>query len=137
MTPDALASLHALCFETPRPWAADEFASLLASKGVFLHSTDAGFALGREIVGEVELLTLAVDPTYQRQGNGRILLTGFETEAIQRGAREAFLEVSQVNVAARALYHSAGYTESGRRAAYYSPPSGPKIAAIVMRKPLI
>ena len=137
MTPDALAALHALCFETPRPWAANEFASMLASKGVFLHTTDSGFALGREIAGEVELLTLAVDPAQQRQGNGRILLAGFETEATRRGARDAFLEVSQINAAARALYHTAGYTESGRRAAYYTPPSGPKIAAIVMRKPLI
>jgi len=137
MTPDALASLHALCFETPRPWTADEFASLLASRGVFLYSTDAGFALGREIFGEVELLTLAVNPICRRQGNGRILLAGFETEAVQRGAKEAFLEVSQINAGARALYHSAGYTESGRRPAYYTPPTGPKIAAIVMRKPLI
>lgn len=137
MTPRALATLHALCFETPRPWSADEFAALLVSKGVFLHHSDAGFALGREVAGEVELLTLAVDPTRQRQGHGRILLAGFEAEAIQRGVREAFLEVSQANAAARTLYHSAGYTESGRRPAYYTPLSGPKIAAIVMRKPLI
>lgn len=137
MTPDALASLHALCFETPRPWAAHEFASLLTSKGVFLHSTDVGFALGREIIGEVELLTLAVDPTHQRQGHGRALLAGFETESIRLGATQSFLEVSQVNAAARSLYDSAGYAESGRRPAYYTPPTGPKIAAIVMRKPLI
>lgn len=137
MSPDALASLHALCFEVPRPWAADEFASLLASKGVFLHSSDAGFALGRYIAGEVELLTLAVDPACRRQGHGRILLSGYEAEAIRRGATESFLEVSQVNAAARSLYHTAGYTESGRRPAYYTPPTGPKVAAIVMRKPLI
>lgn len=137
MTPDALAALHALCFETPRPWAADEFAALLASKGVFLHRTEAGFALGREIVGEVELLTFAIDPTRQRQGHGRILLAGFETDAMKRGAQEAFLEVSQTNAAARGLYRAAGYTESGRRTAYYTPPSGPRIDAIVMRKTLI
>jgi len=137
MTPDALAALHAQCFETPRPWSASEFTALLASKGVFLHSLEAGFALGREVVGEVELLTLAVDPARQRQGHGRVLLAGFEAEAVQRGAREAFLEVSQTNTAARGLYRAAGYTESGRRPAYYTPPSGPKIAAIVMRKPLI
>lgn len=137
MTPDALATLHALCFETPRPWAADEFASLLNSKGVFVHSTEVGFALGREIIGEVELLTLAVDPARQRQGHGRSLLLGFESEAFKRGTKEVFLEVSQVNAAARALYRSAGYAESGRRPAYYTPPTGAKIAAIVMRKPLI
>ncbi len=137
MTPDALAALHARCFVTPRPWSADEFASMLTSNGVFLRSSDAGFALGREIAGEVELLTLAVDPDHQRQGNGRALLTAFEAEATKRGATEAFLEVASNNTAAYVLYRAAGYTESGHRPAYYRPPTGPRIAAIIMRKPLI
>lgn len=137
MPPDALAALHARCFETPRPWHAHEFTSMLASYGVFLHSTQAGFILGREIVGEAEVLTLAVDPTSQRQGVGRMLLAKFEAQAIQRGATEAFLEVACDNVAAIALYRTANYTESGKRAAYYSPPNGPKIDALMMRKPLI
>lgn len=137
MTPDALAALHARCFVTPRPWSADEFASMLVSSGVFLQSCDSGFVLGREIAGEVELLTLAVDPAHQRQGNGRALLAAFEAEATKRGAIVAFLEVANNNAAAFALYHVAGYTESGRRPAYYRPPTGPRIAAIIMRKPLI
>ncbi len=137
MIPVALATLHALCFETPRPWSADEFTSMLTSKGVFLHSSGAGFALGREIAGEAELLTLAVDPAHQRQGYGRRLLAGYEAEAMRRGAVESFLEVSQINVAALGLYQAAGYTESGRRPAYYTPQTGPKIDAIVMRKPMI
>ncbi len=110
---------------------------MLASNGVFLQSSDAGFALGREIAGEVELLTLAVDPDHQRQGNGRALLAAFEAEATKRGATDAFLEVADNNTTACALYRAAGYTESGRRAAYYRPPTGPRIAAIIMRKPLI
>lgn len=137
MTPEALAALHARCFETPRPWNADEFTSMLASNGVFLQTTDAGFALGREVAGEVELLTLAVDPACQRQGSGRILLGAFEATAKNRGAKDAFLEVAQNNTAAYALYHAAGYTESGRRPAYYTPPTGAKITAILMRKALI
>jgi len=137
MPPDALAALHARCFETPRPWSAAEFASLCAFSGVFVQTTDAGFAMGREIAGEVELLTLAVDPDHQRQGRGRLLLAAFETEARLRGAKDAFLEVAENNAAACALYYGAGYSESGRRAAYYAPPTGPRIAAIVMHKPLI
>lgn len=137
MTPDVLATLHARCFETPRPWSAAEFASLLGSKGVFLQTNNAGFAMGREIAGEVELLTLAVDPALQRQGHGRRLLIMFEAEARNRGAQDAFLEVARNNTAGQALYLAAGYTESGRRPAYYTPPSGPKIDAILLRKPLI
>jgi len=137
MTPDKLAALHAKCFEMPRPWTAGEFASLLNTKGVFLQSIPAGFALGREIAGETELLTLAVDPTHQRHGNGKLLLTQFETEAHKRGATVVFLEVAANNTAARGLYGSTGYRESGCRANYYTPPAGPKIDAILLRKHLI
>lgn len=141
MTPDALAALHARCFEMPRPWSSNEFASMLTGKGVFLCTSEtdntAGFALGREIAGEVELLSLAVDPEAQRQGIGRALLAGFEAKALQFGATEAFLEVACTNTAAISLYQSAGYAESGKRPAYYTPPTGPKITALLMRKPLI
>ena len=137
MTPETLAALHARCFVMPRPWRANEFASLLETTGVFLIPGDAGFALGREIAGEAELLTLAVDPDRQRRGKGHALLSAFEAEAAKLGAKDAFLEVAENNAAARALYRTAGYTESGRRQAYYRPPAGPRIAAILLRKPLI
>ncbi len=137
MTPDALAALHAKCFTMPRPWSAAEFAALLASKGVFLQHSPAGFALGREIAGESELLTLAVDPALQRQGHGRRLLSAFEAVSRKRRASVALLEVAATNSAARNLYESACYRESGCRPRYYTPPHGEKIDAILMRKSLI
>ena len=66
MTPKALAQLHAACFTTPRPWAADEFAALLATPGILLLTADDGFLLGRVAAGEAELLTLAIDPALHR-----------------------------------------------------------------------
>jgi [ribosomal protein S18]-alanine N-acetyltransferase len=108
MTPADLARLHAACFTMPRPWGAAEFADLLASPLVFLVAEPAGFALGRAVADEAELLTLAVDPSARRQGSGRRLLTKFEAEAASRGATSAFLDVAAGNDAARALYLSAG-----------------------------
>lgn len=137
MTPTELAALHAQCFEMPRPWGANEFISLLSSNGVFLVCNDAGFALGRAVAGEAELLTLAVAPAARRHGNGRQLLTAFESEALGRGTTEAFLEVAASNFAALTLYQANGYSESGRRKDYYCPPTGQKIDAILMRKHLI
>ncbi|WP_428547083.1 GNAT family N-acetyltransferase [Profundibacter sp.] len=102
-----------------------------------MQTSPAGFALGREIAGETELLTLAVDPALQRQGHGRRLLTAFEAESRKRGATEALLEVAASNFAARSLYKLVGYRESGRRPLYYTPPQGEKIDAILMRKALI
>lgn len=124
-----MAALHARCFQTPRPWSADEFAGLLGVQGTFLLHAPGAFLLGRALAGEAELLTLAVAPEQRRRGTGRGLLAGFAQTAWDRGAASAFLEVGAGNVAARALYVSAGWLEAGRRPRYY----GPAEDAIVMR----
>jgi ribosomal-protein-alanine N-acetyltransferase len=136
VTPEDLAALHAACFTTPRPWSAAEFAALGDSPGVFLCGDETGFALGRVIAGEAELLTLAVHPAARRRGLGRRWLDAFEAAARSRAAADAFLEVAADNAAALRLYQRAGYTVAGRRKAYYTPPAGPRIDALVMRKTL-
>ncbi|PIE15403.1 MAG: ribosomal-protein-alanine acetyltransferase [Rhodobacterales bacterium] len=137
MTAEQLAALHRKCFTTPRPWRAEEFAGLLGSYGVFLETRPAGFALGRVIADEVELLTLAVEPALHRQGQGRALLRAFEQHARAQGARLAHLEVASDNHAALALYQAEGYRESGRRPDYYRTPEGDFRDALCLRKSLI
>lgn len=137
MTPEALAELHALCFtETPRPWSAAEFASLIPDTSILLLSCPQGFALGQIAGPEVTLLTLAVHPAHRRQGLAQRLLQDFETRARARGAIEAFLEVAETNHPARALYAALGYVGTGRRRGYYPRGSLPAIDAIVLRKAL-
>ena len=136
MTPDALAALHARSFTTPRPWSAAEFAGFLASPLCFLRSVSQGFVLGRVIADEAELLTIAVDPDARRNGAGRALLREFAAEARLRGATTAFLEVASDNAAARGLYTSGGWAESGLRKAYYHAPDGARIDAVVMSRSL-
>lgn len=130
MTPQALATLHARCFDAaPRPWSADEFADLLESFGAFLLTQPGGFLLGRVIADEAELLTLAVAPDHRRAGLGRTLTTAFAATSSERGARTAFLEVAAANDPARALYSRLGWHEAGRRRNYY----GAGIDAVVLR----
>ena len=137
MTPDQLADLHRACFTMPRPWTAGEFTALMAGTGVFITApTPTAFAMGRAILDEVELLTLAVDPSARRTGLGAATLNAFELEALRRGALRAHLEVAANNAAARALYQTAGYCESGQRRGYYDAPNGAKIDAIILTKPL-
>lgn len=136
MTPPDLARLHARCFSRPRPWTEAEFASLLDSTGVFLVAEPHGFALGRAVAGEAELLTLAVDPACRRRGVARGLLARFETEACARGAASAFLEVASDNAPAQALYASAGFTETGRRRNYYAGGATPPADAVLLAKSL-
>ena len=136
MTPAQMAVIHAKCFTQPRPWSAQEFSDLLDSDAVFLCETDHGFALGRIAGPEVELLTLAVDPAYQKQGLAKGLMSSFETVASNKGADEAFLEVAETNNAAIALYRSFGFQETGHRKDYYASPTGARVGAVVMSKSL-
>ena len=127
--PQALADLHARCFERPAPWTAAAFASLLEGRGAFLLTEPQGFLLGRALAGEAELLTLAVAPEARRRGLGRRLVAGFRDECHARAVEEAFLEVAEDNLAARQLYQSLGWLEAGLRRRYY----GPATDAVVMR----
>ncbi|MBP7240643.1 GNAT family N-acetyltransferase [Amaricoccus sp.] len=137
MTAEALAALHARCFDTgPPPWSAASFVGLLEDPACFLLARPGGFALGRAAAGEAELLTIAVAPEARRGGVGRALLAAFEAEATRRGAEEAFLEVSEANAAARALYAGAGYSVAGRRPGYYRRADNSPVAALTLRKRL-
>lgn len=122
MTPETLAALHARCFDiSPRPWSTSEFAALLTSPRCFLLSGPQGFLLGRVIVDEAELLTLAVAPEARKQGLGRRLVDDFAAASRQRHAATAFLEVAADNTPARALYAALGWRKAGRRPNYYRP----------------
>ena len=136
MTPECLAAIHAQTMVVPRPWSVAEFAEILKSSRCILSVHSAGFALGRVVLDEAELLTLAVDPGQQRRGFGLICLNNFHLRALDRGASSAALEVAATNAPARALYQAAGYQEVGMRKAYYRMPAGPRIDAIVMKKDL-
>lgn len=137
MTPDGLARIHARAMLVPRPWSAETFKGFLSEPGSVLALSGAGFALGRVIVDEAELLTLAVDPDARRRGHARACLAAFEAQAVQKGAARAFLEVAATNGAARALYASAGYAEDRVRRGYYVIPDGDAIDAAVMSKTLL
>lgn len=136
MTPRQLAHIHAAAFAQSRGWSASEFAALTASPLCFVIAEPAGFALGRAIADEAELLTIATLPQARRQGLGRRLLAGFETTAAARGARQVFLEVAADNPAAIALYEAADWQHGGRRAGYYTRPGKASVDALVMTKKL-
>ncbi len=136
MTPDTLAATHATAFIAERPWTAAEFAALLAQPTTLVTGEADSFLLGRVILDEAEILTLATAPAARRQGRARAALTAFLTAARARGAVRAFLDVASDNLPARALYAAAGFAEIGRRAAYYTAPDGTRTDAILMARDL-
>lgn len=131
-----LAAIHTASFTNPRPWSAAEIASLLTTPGSFLIDRPEGFVMGRVILDEAELLTLAVAPEARRKGLGALLLAAFEAEAVARGAARAYLEVAADNLAAQALYLAAGWRDCGTRKDYFRDGPGPAVDARVMERAL-
>ena len=132
MTPDDLALIHAAACVMPRPWSAAEIVDLLASPLCFVIEVLDGFLIGRVVVGEAELLTVAVQPLAQGRGIGGRLVQGFLDEAQWRGAGTAFLEVAETNAAARVVYARAGFVQTGLRRGYYHAADGTAVDALVL-----
>lgn len=115
-----MAAIHAAAFPPPERWGADAFALQLALPGVFgLLDERGGLILARVAADEAEILTLAVHPEARRSGIARRLLAHAAAVARAGGARTMFLEVSESNTAACALYAGAGFETIGRRRHYY------------------
>ncbi len=132
--PAALAALHAQAFAAP--WSAGEFTDLLSQPGVVAIAEPDGFVLIRIVLDEAEILTLAVLPKARRLGLGRRLVEETAVAATQAGAARLFLEVAEDNAPARALYDRAGFSQIGRRKAYYAQGDGSRTDALVMSRNL-
>jgi ribosomal protein S18 acetylase RimI-like enzyme/glycosyltransferase involved in cell wall biosynthesis len=84
-----------------------------------------GFIVTRNVApDEIEILNVAVDPAFRRQGIATTLINSVD-------ASDVFLEVRESNTAAIATYESLGFVEVGRRSDYYDDPVE---NAIVMRR---
>ena len=109
------------------PWTLAQLGAALDWPGaVALVAEDdggaVGYVLGRVIVDEGEILSIAVVPERRRLGIGRRLLDAMMTMLVARGAHAAWLEVRMSNDAARAMYESAGFAAAGVRPDYYRRP---------------
>lgn len=131
-----LAALHASAFTGAARWSPPAFQAAIEDRSCFLlldgpDADPGGFALGRTVADEAELLTLVVAKPARRQGKGVRLLARFEDAARSRTAQAAFLEVAADNMPARSLYGRCGWSEAGRRSGYYD-----GVDALVLRKDL-
>ncbi|MFM8320801.1 MAG: ribosomal protein S18-alanine N-acetyltransferase [Chloroflexota bacterium] len=71
------------------------------------------------IIDEAHVATIAVDPELRGRAIGRQLLSTALSEAIQRGAQSATLEVRRHNLPAQALYRRFRFEVVGQRPRYY------------------
>lgn len=92
-----------------------------------------GFYAARIAGPESELLLLAVDPAVRGRGVGARLMDDWQSWAGEQGADDYFLEMRADNDAVH-LYARAGFSECGRRPAYYRGGDGVVRDAITMRR---
>ncbi|HEU4649192.1 MAG TPA: ribosomal protein S18-alanine N-acetyltransferase [Gemmatimonadales bacterium] len=121
-----LAAIERRCFGDP--WSEASFREAVSASWTFGLVAElqeqgvVGYLIGREAAGTGEILNLAVDPPYRRQGLARSLLQHGLLALERRGADEVFLEVRTSNRSARALYADEGFKPVGTRTAYYRNP---------------
>jgi ribosomal-protein-alanine acetyltransferase len=117
------------------PWTRGQFADSLDA-GYWCQVDEAdgelrGYAIMMPAVDEAELLTIGVAATQQRKGLGRAMLGGMLELARAKNMRRVLLEVRPSNMAAVALYRSAGFSEVGLRRGYYRDASGSEDALVM------
>ena len=132
----ALAELERAAFSDP--WSADQLREALSWSGAigFVVETEggiSGYVLGRVVVDQAEILSIATVPQHRRAGIGGWLLDAILAEMIGRGAVSVWLEVRGSNDAARQMYEKAGFVAAGLRRGYYRQPPED---AIVLRRDL-
>lgn len=106
------------------PWSRESYAELIPQPviSMWVIKDDAnllGYMLYQLWDGEMELHTIAVDPTCQGQGLGRVLMQKLFAEAHVRGVHKIYLQVRVSNAAAIKLYESFGFAKLGLRKRYY------------------
>jgi len=86
-------------------------------------TSPAGFLVAHHLPPEWELENIVVAPTSRRNGLGKRLLDALLAAAKKANSTAVFLEVRESNAAARTLYETAGFEQTGRRKGYYTGPS--------------
>ena len=102
--------------------------------GIHMSAVPGCFALGRLVLDEVEILTVACAAVAQRQGLARRAMLALIEASADLGARSIFLEVAADNAPALGLYKSLDFEQVSRRAKYYQRRDGTKCDAFIFRK---
>ncbi|MFO1032791.1 MAG: tRNA (adenosine(37)-N6)-threonylcarbamoyltransferase complex dimerization subunit type 1 TsaB [Hyphomicrobiales bacterium] len=133
----ALARLHQTSFSPG--WSADSLAASLALPGAqgqvaLIDGVARAFIITQVVAGEAEILTLCTEPRWRHRGLARRLVAAALGALQAQGCSICHLEVAEDNGAARAIYTSLGFSNSGRRKAYYERPGKPSADAILMTR---
>jgi [ribosomal protein S18]-alanine N-acetyltransferase len=108
----------------PRSWSEAVWREELESPlSLYLVLEEGGVVSGhigvKRVADEAHVMTLAVLPERRRRGFAQRLVEAALAAPTSTGVRRVYLEVRPSNLAARALYASLGFVQTGARPGYY------------------
>ena len=121
------------------PWTRGNFSDSLRSgyQAQLLCADDdaiMGYFVAMQGVDEVHLLNITVDPQFQGQGWGRVMLDALALWSRAQRAQWLWLEVRISNLRAQQVYLRYGYRRVGERKNYYPAVQGREDAIVMSYK---
>ena len=129
-----VAQLEKECFSDP--WSENSIASELDNTlSLWLVALDgdkvAGYVGSQAVMGEADMMNIAVSAHYRRMGIAQELVQRLVTALREKNVHSLTLEVRASNEPAKALYAKLDFRQVGRRPNYYR---NPKEDALILRK---
>lgn len=129
-----VAQLEKLCFSDP--WSENSVASELENAlSLWLVALEgdqvAGYVGSQTVLGETDMMNVAVHPDFRRQGVAESLILSLMEALKAQDSHSLTLEVRSSNVPARGLYEKLGFSQIGLRKNYYR---NPKENACILQK---
>ena len=129
-----VAQLERECFHDP--WSESSIASELKNPlSLWVVALDgqqvAGYVGSQSVMGEADMMNIAVLPQYRRMGIAQELVGRLVTALREQDVHSLTLEVRASNEPAKALYSKLGFYQVGCRPNYYR---NPKEDALILRK---
>lgn len=130
----AVAELERKCFSDP--WSERSVAAELENPlslwlVALLGRTVVGYVGSQSVMEQADMMNIAVNPDYRRQGIAESLIERLVAELKDKQVSSLTLEVRASNAPAIALYRKLGFSQVGKRPNYYR---NPREDALILRK---
>ena len=129
-----IAELEKVCFSDP--WSEKSIASELSNDLAYWLAavegeTVAGYIGSQTVMGETDMMNVAVHPDFRRKGIAEALVNALVEALKEQGSHSLTLEVRASNEPAQKLYEKLGFIMIGKRPRYYH---NPREDAMILRK---